>query len=97
MLADERLHPGRLHADLLKVGHHGSRTSTTAPFLAAVAPACAVVSVGARNLYGHPRLEVLEELQTTRARTYRTDTLGLSTFYLDGRSVTPAARPVGAN
>jgi competence protein ComEC len=97
MLADERLHPGRLHADLLKVGHHGSRTSTTPPFLAAVAPACAVVSVGARNLYGHPRLEVLEELQTTRARTYRTDTLGLSTFYLDGRSVTPAARPVGAN
>jgi competence protein ComEC len=81
---------GHLHSDLLKVGHHGSRTSTTQPFLAAVSPSLAVISVGNRNLYGHPRREVLEELQTGHIRTWRTDALGISTFYLDGRQVTPA-------
>jgi competence protein ComEC len=79
---------GPLRSDLLKVGHHGSRTSTTPPFLAAVAPSFAVVSVGSRNLYGHPRREVLQELQSGHIRAYRTDTLGLSTFYLDGSGVT---------
>ena len=60
---------GLHHSDLLKIGHHGSRTSTTPPFLAAVTPSYAVISVGSRNLYGHPRREVLEELQTgTRPR-----------------------------
>jgi len=79
---------GPLRSDLLKVGHHGSRTSTTPPFLAAVAPSFAVVSVGSRNLYGHPRREVLQELQSGHIRAYRTDTLGLSTFCLDGSGVT---------
>jgi competence protein ComEC len=78
---------GDLRSDLLKVGHHGSRTSTTPEFLAAVAPGWAAISVGHRNFYGHPRREVLEELQGAHARTYRTDLLGLSTFYLDGRNV----------
>ncbi len=78
---------GGLHADFLKVGHHGSRTSTTPAFLAAVAPAWAGISVGHRNFYGHPRHEVLEQLQAAHVRTYRTDLLGLSTFYLDGNSV----------
>ena len=75
---------GLHHSDLLKIGHHGSRTSTTPPFLAAVSPSYAVISVGSRNLYGHPRREVLEELQSGHIRAYRTDTLGISTFYLDG-------------
>ena len=78
---------GGLHSDFLKVGHHGSRTSTTPDFLAAVSPAWAAISVGHRNFYGHPRHEVLEELEAAHARTYRTDLLGLSTFYLDGHSV----------
>jgi competence protein ComEC len=78
---------GLRHSDLLKIGHHGSRTSTTAPFLAAVSPSYAVISVGGRNLYGHPRREVLEELQSVHIRSYRTDTLGISTFYLDGNRV----------
>jgi competence protein ComEC len=78
---------GDLHADFLKVGHHGSRTSTTPAFLAAVSPGFAGISVGRRNFYGHPRREVLEELQAAHVRTWRTDMLGLSTFYLDGRSV----------
>jgi len=81
---------GGLHSDFLKVGHHGSRTSTTPAFLAAVAPSWAGISVGHRNFYGHPRREVLEELQSAHVRTYRTDLLGLSTFYLDGNSVKAA-------
>jgi competence protein ComEC len=86
-----------LHSDLLKIGHHGSRTSTTPPFLTAVSPSYAVISVGSRNLYGHPRREVLEELQTGHIRAYRTDTLGISSFYLDGNRVVPAPQTANAN
>ncbi len=78
---------GGLHADLLKVGHHGSRTSTTPDFLAAVKPEWAAVSVGRRNLYGHPNGDVLERLGAAHVRTYRTDMLGLSTFDLDRTGV----------
>jgi competence protein ComEC len=78
---------GNLHADFLKVGHHGSRTSTTPAFLAAVSPEYAAISVGRRNFYGHPRHEVLEQLQAAHVLTWRTDLLGLSTFYLDGNGV----------
>ena len=77
-----------IHANLLKVGHHGSKTSTTAPFLAAVSPEYAVVSVGLHNLYHHPRFETLEHLQGAGVRTWRTDLDGMSTFYLDGEHVT---------
>ncbi|MBV8629895.1 MAG: ComEC/Rec2 family competence protein [Silvibacterium sp.] len=79
---------GGLKSDLLKVGHHGSRTSTTPGFLAAVAPEWAAISVGRRNFYGHPRREVLEELQAAHVATYRTDMVGLTSFYLDGAHVT---------
>jgi competence protein ComEC len=77
-----------LHADLLKVGHHGSKTSTIPPFLAAVGPAFAVISVAHHNPYGHPKFEVLDRLQEGRIRTFRTDTLGATSFYLNGTSVT---------
>ena len=85
---------GGLKSDLLKVGHHGSKTSTTPAFLTAVGPEWAAISVGRRNFYGHPRREVLEELQAAHVRTYRTDMLGLTSFYLDGTRVT--ARPWAA-
>lgn len=75
-------------ADLLKVGHHGSATSTTPELLAAVHPRYAVISVGFRSPFQHPRLEVLERLQAAHVLTYRTDTLGATSFLLDGRSVT---------
>ncbi|HEY6347829.1 MAG TPA: hypothetical protein VI636_00320 [Candidatus Angelobacter sp.] len=80
-----------VQADLLKVAHHGSATSTTPELLQATHPRFAVISVGAHNSFGHPRREVLERLQEYRARTYRTDAMGVTTFLLDGNKV--EARP----
>lgn len=77
-----------LRSNLLKVGHHGSATSTTPPFLAQVDPQFAVISAGLRNPFGHPRIQVLDRLQQDRVLTYRTDLLGATTFDLDGHSVT---------
>ncbi len=77
-----------LHSDLLKIGHHGSKTSTIPPFLAAVDPKYAIISVGPHNPYGHPKIEVLDRLQDDHVRTFRTDALGASSFYLDGDTVT---------
>lgn len=76
-------------ADLLKVAHHGSATSTTEDLLRAVHPEYAVISAGYRNSFGHPRPEVLERLQAAHVRTYRTDMFGGVTFLLDGKNVEP--------
>jgi competence protein ComEC len=76
-------------AILLKVAHHGSASGTSADLLSTVHPRYAVISVGARNVYGHPRREVLERLQQAGVKTYRTDEEGAVSFYLDGKSVTP--------
>ena len=70
------------HVDLLKVGHHGSMSSTTPAFLAAVSPEYGAVSCGIRNFYGHPRPGTLEKLQGAQVRTFRTDTLGEADFFL---------------
>ncbi len=78
MLANHRVAP----ATLLKVGHHGSNTSTNAPFLAAVSPRDAVISVGLHNTFGHPRSEVLGRLEAARVKTFRTDRFGAETFLL---------------
>jgi competence protein ComEC len=75
-----------LASTLLKVGHHGSITSTRPEFLARVAPQWAVISSGLHNRYGHPREEVLEELQDAHVRTLRTDVNGISCFVMDGRT-----------
>jgi competence protein ComEC len=74
-------------ADFLKIAHHGSNTSTTAEFLAAVHPRYGVISVGARNAFKHPRPEVLQRLAAFGVRTYRTDMAGATTFYLDGQTL----------
>ncbi len=76
--------PG-LKSTLLKVGHHGSITSTQPEFLAKVAPQWAVISCGRRNRYGHPRPEVLAELQAAKVRTFSTDIQGAVCFQLDGK------------
>jgi competence protein ComEC len=78
---------GSLRADVLKVGHHGSRTSTTPAFLAAVDPELAVISCGVRNRFGHPAPSTLSTLGASRARTYRTDHDGSVTVTTDGRSL----------
>lgn len=78
-----------LESTLLKVGHHGSVTSTRPEFLARVAPQWAVISCGLHNRYGHPREEVLEELQTDKVRTYSTDINGIACFRLDGKTTVP--------
>ena len=77
--------PG-LESTLLKVGHHGSITSTRPEFLARVKPKWAVISCGLRNRYGHPREEVLQELQSAAVRTYSTDINGSACFELDGKN-----------
>jgi competence protein ComEC len=78
-----------LASTLLKVGHHGSITSTRPEFLARVAPQWAVISCGLHNRYGHPRQEVLEELQAAHVRTFSTDLSGASCFRLDGNALQP--------
>jgi competence protein ComEC len=95
MVAASLLNPAaQLGPDtLLKVGHHGSRTSTTPDFLALVAPQDAVISVGLHNTFGHPRPEVIQRLHDARALVFRTDQFGLTTFLLsrDGQiSALPA-------
>jgi competence protein ComEC len=77
------------HADLLKVGHHGSATSTTAELLQSVTPSFAVISLGYRSSFGFPKPDVLQRLQNSGTHVYRTDVNGAVTFYLDGHSVTP--------
>jgi competence protein ComEC len=76
-----------VHADLLKVAHHGSATSTTSELLEAVHPRFAVISSGYRNSFGHPRPEILDRLQQAHVATFRTDLFGATTFYLDGQKV----------
>jgi len=78
MVAHGRVAP----STLLKVGHHGSMTSTSLAFLAAVAPRDAVISVGRHNTFGHPRFEVLQRLEAAKVKTFRTDREGAETFLL---------------
>lgn len=79
--------PDALRADVLKVGHHGSRTSTTAAFLSAVDPSVAVISCGVRNRFGHPARRALATLAASRSRVLRTDRDGSVTVTTDGRSL----------
>jgi competence protein ComEC len=76
-----------LASTLLKVGHHGSNTSTQPAFLARVAPRWAVISCGLHNRYRHPHQQVLEELQAAHVRTYITAVNGITCFSLDGTGV----------
>jgi competence protein ComEC len=87
--AERRIVEEHPEAMLLKVAHHGSASGTSADLLSTVHPRYAVISVGVRNVYGHPRREVLERLQKAGVKTYRTDEEGAVSFYLDGKSVTP--------
>ena len=76
--------PERLRADVLKVGHHGSKTSTSDAFLRAVAPRFAAISCGVRNRFGHPAPSVLATLDAHGVRIARTDTGGEWRYWTDG-------------
>lgn len=77
-----------LAADFLKVPHHGSRTSSTSDFLAAVAPRAAVISVGENNPFGHPNQQVVERYAKDGVLLLRTDRDGAVTASTDSRSLT---------
>jgi competence protein ComEC len=83
--------PDMLKCDLLKVGHHGSNTSTSPEFLAAVLPKYAVISCGRGNSYGHPHAVTLQKLMNAGVTVYRTDEPGGDgiVFVSDGVSLTP--------
>ncbi|MBE8950393.1 MAG: DNA internalization-related competence protein ComEC/Rec2 [Quinella sp. 3Q1] len=74
-------------ATVLKVGHHGSATSSSEEFLRAVKPKCSVICVGYGNNFGHPRAEVLERLKNLPTKIYRTDRDGLIKFKTDGKTL----------
>jgi competence protein ComEC len=83
LVADGRL----ARTDVLKVAHHGSRTSSTPDFLDLLQPAFAVISAGFENSYGHPHRDVLERLAGHHAAILRTDREGLITIRSDGRRI----------
>ncbi len=76
-----------LESEVLKVGHHGSRTSTSELFLGEVNPRYAVISASADNSYGHPHSEVTDMLFNNRVETLSTAESGTITFYSDGEEV----------
>lgn len=78
--------PELLFANLLKVGHHGSHTSTSPAFLAAVSPQAAFISSGVRNRFEHPRPQTLSTLRAAGVRIFRTDRQGSLTWISNGRS-----------
>lgn len=73
-----------LDSDVLKVGHHGSKTSSSEEFLTAVSPETAIIQVGAKNLYGHPTREILERLKNYGIKYYRNDLNGDIKLISDG-------------
>ena len=76
-----------LSADVLKLGHHGSHTSTSQEFLYKVNPSYAVVSCGIENDYGHPHKEVMDSLQLKKVVVYRTDQSGTIVCTSDGKTI----------
>ncbi|HVZ85024.1 MAG TPA: ComEC/Rec2 family competence protein, partial [Terracidiphilus sp.] len=86
-IEDAMLTEPDLASTLLKVGHHGSNTSTRPEFLARVHPQWAVISCGLHNRYGHPREDVLAELESAGIHTFSTDLDGATCFRLDGKNV----------
>jgi len=83
-----------LKADVLKVGHHGSYSSTSKEFLKEVSPKYAVISVGKNNNYGHPAQEVLERLEMYKVDLFRTDLQGHIIAISDGNKINFNVEPI---
>lgn len=84
-----------VHADVLKMGHHGSRTSSGKAFLEQVSPALCVISCGAGNDYGHPHEETLEKLEKRGITPFRTDQDGTVVIGSDGDTLYCATEKSG--
>jgi len=76
-----------IKSDVLKVGHHGSKTSSSELFLSRVSPRYAIISVGKDNKYGHPYKEVLERLKRMNISVFRTDEMGRIDVISDGENL----------
>ncbi len=88
MLADvEAKKIDSLHVDVLKLGHHGSKTSSSEAFLEAVHPSTAIISAGCKNAYGHPNKEVVDRVYALKILMYATCTSGTITYYTDGKTL----------
>ena len=74
-----------MQSDVLKIGHHGSKNSTTPDFLAAVMPGLAIISAGEENPYGHPSPQLLDRLQQAGVPMLRTDIDGAIHVLTDGK------------
>ena len=81
------LQNGLPQVDVLKVGHHGSVTSSSKAFIEALSPAYAAISCGVGNSYGHPDPETLETLESVGAQVLRTDTQGTLVFNASGGQI----------
>jgi competence protein ComEC len=86
--AEQRLRGRVGRVDILKVGHHGSRSATSDSWLAELAPKAAVISVGEGNRYGHPAPEALQRLAAHGVEIWRTDRDGMVSVETDGRRMT---------
>jgi len=76
-----------LHADIVKVPHHGSRTSSTEEFVKATAPKYAIISVGQKSMFGHPHREVVERWLANGAQVLTTGNCGMITVMMDGKTM----------
>ena len=83
----ENYSSSELESKILKVGHHGSRTSSSDAFVRAVSPVYALISNGRENKYGHPHSEILDALSSAGAEIFRTDLLGTIVMKSDGQDV----------
>ena len=84
---ESKLLDKEIKSDVLKVGHHGSKYSTTDKFLDKVSPKYAIISVGKDNIYNHPSSNTITKLENKGIKIYRTDTLGTIVLDSDGNSI----------
>jgi len=88
LVAATNADPNALKADVVKVAHHGSRTSSTAPFIAATHARTAIISVGQTSMFGHPHREVVERWRASGAQVLTTGQCGTITVTIDGKTLT---------
>ena len=85
ILAEYRKNMQILDSTILKVGHHGSKTSSTQEFVNIVKPKIALIGVGKNNKFGHPNMEILERLKNSGSKIYRTDKFGEISVIVDSK------------